>query len=95
MYAHVTTYRLGISAEVESDLNRHRPEGDVVSDQTARTIASWWHAPTGCPAITALSHGRSFDTDDLRDEIGREITEPRMREAMLDWLENLEDLLSD
>ena len=95
MYAHVTTYRLSTGAEVQVDMERSRHNGETVSDQSARTIASWWHAPSPrCEAITALSHGLPFDTDQLRTEIAREITEPNDAEVLTEWLDNLESILT-
>lgn len=96
-YAHVTTYRLGTSDEVESDPGYYRigdAADEVVSDQTARTIASWWHSLRQT-SIVALSHGRPFDTDELRDEIGREIDSPTDAAALLAWVDALEILLAD
>lgn len=91
MEAHVNTYRLASEKEVEEDLTQY-----VVSDQTARTIASWWHSPSQYSRnITALSHGRPFDTEELRDEVLREIADDEHQTALLHWLDNLEDLLSE
>ena len=96
MYAHVTTYRLGDSSEVDQDKAYAQDTGEAVSDHTARTIASWWHSPAeNSRNITALSHGRPFDTAELRDEISREITDPADSEALLTWLEALEAHLSE
>jgi len=92
-YAHVTTYRLGDSAETYADMAHAETPGEVISDQTARTIASWWHSPAQS-AILALSHGLPFDTDELRDEIHREIVDPPDAEALSAWLDQLETLLS-
>lgn len=96
MFAHVTTFRLGSADEVEDDMT-----SPIISDQTARTIASWWHSPGRLSAnITALSHGRPFDTEGLREELHREAAQARqMAEvahlyALLDWLDNLEEVLS-
>lgn len=91
MYAHVTTYRLGTSDEVAADPGYARESDDVgpVSDQTARTIASWWHSPAQT-AIVALSHGRPFDTEELRDEIRREVTDETDAIALTDWVDALE-----
>lgn len=91
MYAHVTTYRLGTSAETLPEI-----ESGELSDQAARTIASWWHSPApSCRAITSLSHGLPFDTDDLRREVeaGR-VGDPAEAEALLTWLASLEAALS-
>ena len=96
MYAHVTTYRLGTSAETDPEIEHALESGEPVSDQAARTIASWWHAPSpNCAAITALSHGLPFDTEDLAREIEREVTEPAHRNALAAWLIALETLLTD
>lgn len=95
MYAHVSTYRLGTSDEVETDLEWTAEHGGL-SDQSARTIASWWHSPAAtCRNITALSHGLPFDTDELAEEIQREITDDRHAVALLGWLDTLEAHLSD
>lgn len=92
MYAHVTTYRLGTSAETLPEI-----ESGELSDQAARTVASWWHSPApSCRAITSLSHGLPFDTDDLRSELERgEVGDPAEAEALLTWLASLELALMD
>lgn len=96
MYAHVTTYRLSESSEFISELEHARKTGEIISDQTARTLASYWHSPTkSCEAITALSHGRPFDTEVLRDQIMGEISNLDDRFALIDWLDQLEALLSE
>lgn len=90
MYAHVTTYRLGSEAEV----NRDKESDGTISDQSARTIASWWHSPApSCRPITALSHGLPFDTKELRETIAREITDASDESALIEWLDNLEAIL--
>lgn len=99
MYAHVNTYRLGSSEETEREMAwalnpEAEGEGRVINDQAARTIASWWHSPRQ-EAIVALSHGRPFDTDKLREEIEREITEENDSSALLAWLDALEVGLAD
>lgn len=96
MYAHVTTYRLSTSSEVVADQSVAARNGEVISDQTARTLASYWHSPSEYSRnITSLSHGLPFDTEDLREEINREITDPDDQRDLLAWLDNLETLLSD
>ena len=96
MYAHVSTYRLGTSAETYPEIDRAMESGKVISDQTARTIASWWHAPRGCPATTALSHGLPFDTEELTLELERDDFPPcAERDALLAWVADLEALLSE
>jgi hypothetical protein len=91
MYAHVNTYRLGESAEVEAELASE----NVISDQTARTIASWYHSPADRDRnMTCLSHGLPFDTDGLRREAERDMF-PEEAAAMLAWLDELEALLQD
>jgi len=93
MYAHVTTYRLGTSAETYDDIARCWDRGEVVSDQSARTLASWYMTPgKGSESLTALAHGLPFDTDDLLTEVHREVTDPDDRDALLAWTYNLEDL---
>ncbi|WGY03668.1 hypothetical protein QI633_07845 [Nocardioides sp. QY071] len=95
MYAHVSTYRLGTSEETCDDVWSSAETGDPISDQSARTIASWWHWYDGsCSNITALSRGRPFDTDELADEIRREIKHPDDRGALLVWLDSLCELLT-
>lgn len=84
MYAHVNTYRFGEESEVNAELEA----GLVISDQTARTIASWWHSPLQ-EAIKRLSHGMPFDTDDLAREIDNEIADLGHAEAMHAWLDHL------
>jgi hypothetical protein len=94
MYAHVTTYRLGSTAETYDDIAHCWDRGEVVTDQTARTIASWYMSPSkGSESLTALAHGLPFDTDDLLSEVRREVTNPDDREALLAWTYNVEDLL--
>lgn len=94
MHAHVTTYRLGTSVETYDDIAHCCDRGEVVSDQTARTIASWYMSPgKGSESLTALAHGLPFDTDDLLTEVGREVTEPDDTEALLAWVYNVEALL--
>ena len=95
MYAHVTTYRLGTEEETHADMAAETPDA-AINDQAARTIASWWHSPAPtCRNITALSHGLPFDTEELRDEISREITDHADQTALLEWLDVLEAILSD
>lgn len=94
MRANVNTYRLGTSEEVEADIAWAAPLWQSVSDQTARTIASWYHSPAPRDAnLTALSHGRWFDTKGLREEIERDLDGAHY-EAMIQWLDNLETMLS-
>jgi hypothetical protein len=97
MYAHVMTYRLGSDDETRADMDyAAREEGAVVMDQTARTIASWWHSPARHTApLLALSQGRPFDTVELREVIGREVEDPADSDALLAWLDTLEVILSD
>jgi hypothetical protein len=69
---------------------------EVVSDQAARTIASWWHSPAPtCRAITALSHGRPFDTDELLAEMPREVEGLADADALMIWAVYLAELLAD
>lgn len=94
MYAHVTTYRLGTSSEIYEDIWRATETGEPISDQTARTIASYWHSLSErARNLTALSHGLPFDTDNLAHEITHEITDPDDRDALTEWLYCLTDLL--
>jgi hypothetical protein len=96
MYAHVTTYRLATSAEVTADVAHADETGEPISDQTARTLASWWQSPASrCRNIAALSHGMPFDTDELADEIGREISDPTDADALFAWLDSLTELLAE
>lgn len=98
MYAHVNTYRLGSSEEVAAEITWAEESGDIISDQSARTIASWYHSPAaGSRNITALSHGLPFYTDALREEIEREIVPAADGEgqqgdatALTAWLDALE-----
>lgn len=93
MHAHVTTHRLGSQAEVEADVAAAAWRTGPISDQTARTIASWWHSPADtCRNITSLSHGIPFDTVGLAEEIRREITDELDAKVLLEWLEHLETL---
>lgn len=95
MYAHVTTYRLGSESETLDDLEYAADAGEVITDQSARTIASWWHSPADtCRNITRLSHGLPFDTAELVDEIAREITDATDARALLDWTHQLEAILA-
>ena len=98
MKVNVKTYRLSTSEEVESELERvHRKDYDGdISDQAARTIASWYHSPAPrAQALTALSHGVEFDTVELSEDIERANMYPREYVAMRNWLSSLESLLSD
>lgn len=96
MYAHVTTYRLGTSAEVADEIEHAAATGDPISDQTVRTIASYWHSPAPtCRNLTALSHGRPFDLAGLADEIVREVGDVDDRDALEVWADALADLLAD
>ena len=96
MYTQVTTYRLGMSAETLSDMARCRDRGEVVSDQTARTIASWWMSPSVYSRnLTALAHGLPFDTEELLVEVEREVTDHDEREAMRAWVYALELLYDE
>lgn len=101
MYAHVTTHHLGTYAatieERDVALADHC-HGRLLSDQAARTIASWYHSPGECcTQVTALSHGMPFDTDGLRTQIHYEIypIDSRDAEALTAWLDHLEALLAD
>lgn len=97
MYAQISTAFLGTYAVTIEDRNlanlNHPPHNHVITDQTARTIASWYHSPGECCThITALSHGMPFDTDALREQIHDEI-EPIDADdahALLDWLHHIE-----
>lgn len=94
MYAHVSTYRLGSTAETYDDIAHCWDRGEVVTDQTARTIASWWMSPAdNSRNLAALAHGLPFDTDDLLTEVAREVGNPDDREALLAWTYDLEELL--
>jgi hypothetical protein len=96
MYAHVTTYRLGTPDRSELELCRFRETDEPVSDQTAMTIASWWHSPAStCRNLTALSHGLPFDTTELAAEIAREVTDADDAAALNAWLGWLEVHLPD
>lgn len=96
MFAHVQTTSLGTYAVTLEDrdisLARHH-EHAVVSDQTARTLASWYHSPGECcHHLTALSHGMPFDTRLLRAEIHAEVEpiDSRDAAALTAWLDHLE-----
>lgn len=87
MYAHVTTYRHGEQEETDREIFACLESGEVISDQTARTIASWYHSSSmGSRHITALSHGRPFVTEDLEHEIKRDVDDPGLRTLLLAWL---------
>lgn len=48
--------------------------GEVISDDTARVIASWYHSPAAIDApITALSHRLEFDNYALWERVSRMI----------------------
>lgn len=95
MKTSVNTYRLGTSKETYDDIEYAWAMGSVVSDQTARTIASYWHSPANtCRNLTALSHGKEFDTDELREEIDREITHPDDANALRAWVDHLDGFLA-
>lgn len=94
METSVMTYRLGTSAEVADEIEWAWDTGSVVSDQTARTIASYWMSPgPATRALCALAHGLEFDTDELRGEIEREVTHPDDANALRAWVDHLEDFL--
>lgn len=94
MYAHVNTARLSSSDEVNQEILDWQNTGRTISDQTARTIASWWHAPNArCRNITALSHGLPFDTEKLSEEVAREVADPANAEALSVWIDDLEEIL--
>ena len=87
MQVKITTGPLATESEVFAD----RAFNTVISDTTARTIASWWHSPAPTSAnITRLSHRLEFDTDELRTEIEREISDTGERDALLKWLDSVE-----
>lgn len=49
---------------------------EVVPNQIAKTIASWWHSPgTVGRTISQLSHGIEFDTDELIEDIDKTIAQ--------------------
>lgn len=93
--AHITarnpnlTYAVAIEQR-DLALATHTP----LPDETARTIASWYHSPGPCcQHTTALSHGLPFDTDELRAEIHYEIEpiDARDAEALQQWLRRVEE----
>lgn len=95
MKTSVNTYRLGTSKETYDDIEYAWAMGSVVSDQTARTIASYWHSPAITSRnLTALSHGKEFDTDELREEIEREVTHPDDANALRAWVDHLDGFLA-
>jgi hypothetical protein len=68
----------------------------LISDQAARTIASWWHSPAPtCRAITALSHGRPFDLDELLAEIPRKVNDLADADALMTWAIHLAEHLAE
>lgn len=97
MYAHVNTYRLSTSNEAEVDIwsANTDPVGDyTISDQTARTVASWYQSPRAA-ALAALASGAAFYTTDLRDDLERAGMYPQHYAAMYAWLDMLEQVLEE
>lgn len=94
MYAQINTYRHSTESEVEREMEF--AETNVISDQTARTIAAWYSSPRN-KAITAFATGAPFDTEDLRDECERDSDMARdgYTNAMVEWINDLERILSE
>ena len=93
MLALVQTHRLSLYGEVEEELYLANVHGDVISDQTARTLAAW-HAtesPRDIP-LCQLARGKEFDTDELRACVDRNMDIDEQN-AMHIWLDALEALL--
>lgn len=92
-----TTYAVTIyQRDVAIAMSSH-PGQYVIDDQTASTIASWYHSPSDCcRMITALSHGMPFDTEVLKQEIHDEIApiDERDAAALTHWLDALEARLT-
>lgn len=97
MYAHVNTYRLGDTAETVEDIDYARRNNVAVTDQSARTIASWYQSPGArFTAITALASGAPFDTETLRDQVESDDSfSGDDRQALIEWLDRLELILSE
>lgn len=60
------------SSEVMALVREAVKSGEVISDETAREIASWYHSPAEVDTpITALSHGCEFDGYALWERVSR------------------------
>jgi hypothetical protein len=95
-YAHVTTERLATSAEVHADVVLAAASRAPVSDQTARTIATWWQAPAPSRrAITSLAQAQPFDTEAFLVEVTREITDIDQSTALINWAARLAERIAE
>lgn len=94
MRATVQTYRLGLSAEVEGDIQWAIAKDEVICDQSARTIADWFKTPN-TPNLLALATNGEFVIEQLHDEIEKAGMDPREYSTMVAWLENLATILRE
>jgi hypothetical protein len=97
MYALVQTARHASWQESQAELGSFMTQGQSISDQTARHMAKRWadtnlHGAVG--SLIALASNQSFDTDELREEVYATFQDTEEQEAFIDWLDNLEALLS-
>src|SRR5690606_10378708 len=90
----VHTARLGSTGETLQELAWAAQSGEVINDQAARTIASWYQSPGTGQQLAALASGATFNTARLREEIDAHIPDGS-RAAMHAWVDNLEALLRD
>lgn len=91
---------MGSSGQVMAAVRKAAQAGEVISDETARTIASWYHSPAAIDTpITALSHGLEFDDYALWERVSRMIESgqfvsdtctcaPRELVALKAWVES-------
>lgn len=96
MYAHVTTNHLSNREEVDAALDLYYTLGASIRDQDARRLANLWcnafESEQGT-SLELLALGKPFDTDDLQDDIRVIVADSEERDAFLDWLDGLEELL--
>lgn len=91
----VHTYRLGSEQETQDEVDYAAANDEVVNDQSARTLASWYQSPGAGRNLAALASGAEFNTVELADEIDREVDDPAHRAALADWNDHLTALLSE
>lgn len=97
MYALVQTARHASYQEAQAELKNFLVNGEPLSDQTARFYAKHaadndLHGAVG--SLIALASNQSFETDDLREEMLAQVHDEEEHEALVDWLNRLEALLS-
>jgi hypothetical protein len=59
------------SKQARPEIEHAAATGELISDDVAQTIASWWHSPAAPDSpITACSHGLPFDPAALYARLG-------------------------